>query len=448
MGQPGSWIERAGVGFVRSCAVAAVTLAIPAVWAAAVALGMWWGPGNPWSWLLPVVLVGTGTLALARPVCRAVRLLVERWTGAVVPAGYRTPGPVSRMSTGYWWNGYGYERSRRDAVMDQSWRIRWSDPATWRDLRFTGIAPFTAGLAAAVPPAAVVVAVLGLLRPEPVARVLGALAAAAAVAVSPYAWRSVEPVAVRFLGPSAAMLLAQRVDELTAQRADVTVAQAAEIRRIERDLHDGAQAGLVALGLSLATAEKLMETDPERARALMRAARAGAASSLAELRDLVRGINPPLLNERGLVDAVRALALNSPLDVAVTADGPFRLEPPIESAVYFGIAELLTNATKHARATSVRIALGHSGTGIVVEVRDDGRGGAVAGGVPAGGGAPTGGRAAAGGGVPAGGGAVSDDGGGIAGLRRRLAVFDGTLELTSPVGGPTCAIMVVPCESL
>ncbi|MEU8923301.1 histidine kinase [Kitasatospora sp. NPDC048545] len=413
-----SWGVRAGAGFVRACAVAAVTLLVPAVWAAAVALGIRWGPANPWSWLLPVVLVCTGTLALARPVCRTVRHLVERWTGTAVPAGYRERGPVTRMSTGYWWNGHSYERSRRDAVMDQAWRTWWGDPATWRDLRFTGIAPFTAGLAAAVPPAAAAGALLGLLRPEPLAHAAGALAAVVAVASAPYAWRLCEPVAVRHLGPSAAMRLAARVEELTAQRADVTVAQAAEIRRIERDLHDGAQAGLVALGLSLATAEKLMETDPARARALMRAARSGAASSLAELRDLVRGINPPVLTERGLVDAVRALALNSPLDVTVAVDRPFRPEPPIESALYFGIAELLTNASRHARATSVRIAVAHSGTGIVVDVEDDGRGGAVPGGA-----------------------------GGLAGLRRRLAVFDGTLEITSPEGGPTRATMMVPCES-
>ncbi|MEU3574272.1 hypothetical protein AB0E96_38590, partial [Kitasatospora sp. NPDC036755] len=132
MGRPDSWVGRAGAGFGRACAVAAVTLSIPAVWAAAVALGIHWGPANPWSWLLPMVLVVAGTLALSRPVCRAVRFLVERWTGTAVPAGYRTAGPVTRMSTGYWWNGYGYERSRRDAVMDQSWRIRWSDPATRR----------------------------------------------------------------------------------------------------------------------------------------------------------------------------------------------------------------------------------------------------------------------------------------------------------------------------
>ncbi|GHF55887.1 hypothetical protein GCM10018790_37240 [Kitasatospora xanthocidica] len=433
MRQLASWGARVGVGFLRACAVAVVTLLIPVVWAGAVALGILWGPANPWSWLLPVVLVGTGTLTLARPVCRAVRFLVERWTGTVVPPGYREPGPVTRMSTGYWWNGHSYERSRRDAVRDQAWRTWWGDPATWRDLRFAGTAPFTAGLAAAVPPAALAAAVLALAGPSPLSRLVGALFAAPAAASAPYAWRLLEPVAVRSLGPSRAMLLAERVDELTAQRADVTVAQAAELRRIERDLHDGAQAGLVALGLSLATAEKLMESDPERARALMRSARAGAAGSLAELRDLVRGINPPVLTERGLVDAVRALALNSPLDVTVTADGGFRLEPPIESAVYFGVAELLTNATKHAGASRVRITVRRGETGIVVEVEDDGRGGAVTGD------AVTGGVAT--------GGAVTGAEGGLAGLRRRLAVFDGTLEISSPDGGPTRATMMVPCES-
>ncbi|MGC4748146.1 sensor histidine kinase [Micromonospora sp. DT201] len=237
---------------------------------------------------------------------------------------------------------------------------------------------------------------------------------------APYAWRCVQPVAVRFLGcPSPALALADRVDELTAQRADATVAQAAEIRRIERDLHDGAQARLVSLGLSLATAEKLMETDAVKARALMRDARAVAAASLTELRDLVRGINPPVLNDRGLVDAVSALALDSPLEAVVSADLRLRLDPPIESALYFGIAELLTNAVKHAHATRARISIAQDDTTIVVDVEDDGRGGA---------------------------GDRPD--GGLAGLRRRLAVFDGTLEITSPAGGPTSVRMMVPCESL
>ncbi|WP_409182408.1 sensor histidine kinase [Amycolatopsis sp. VS8301801F10] len=238
------------------------------------------------------------------------------------------------------------------------------------------------------------------------------------IATAPYAWRSVAPVATRFLGASATMELADRVDTLTALRADTTIAQAAEIRRIERDLHDGAQARLVALGLALATAEKLMETNPEQAKELLRDARAGAATSLAELRELVRGISPPVLNERGLVDAVRAMAMDLPLDVTVEADLPRPLDPPIESALYFGIAELLANAVKHAHAARVRVSLLQEGNRLCAEVEDDGRGGAEI--------------------RPA---------GGLAGLRRRLAVFDGTVEITSPEGGPTRAWMMVPCAS-
>ncbi|MEW1748220.1 sensor histidine kinase [Streptomyces angustmyceticus] len=419
MRQLRSWAASACTGFVRACAVLVVSLLVPAVWAGAVALGIRWGAGNPWSWTAPCVLVCGGTLALSRPVCRMFRHLVARWTATVVPAGYRQAGPVTRMSTGYWWNGFGYERTSRDALLDQKWRIRWSDPATRRDLRFTAIAPFTAGAVAALPPAGVAAAVLGLGRMEPAARAIGVLGLAVALATAPYAWRCAEPVAVRFLRASPAMALAQRVDELTAQRADTTVAQAAEIRRIERDLHDGAQARLVGLGLSLATAEKLMETDPDRARALLREARAGAATSLTELRELVSGISPPVLNERGLLAAVRAFALDSPLDVAVEAELRLRLDPPIESALYFGIAELVTNAVKHARATRARIVVARDGTGLVVDVEDDGRGGAAV-----------------------------RPGGGLAGLRRRLAVFDGTLEITSPEGGPTRARMMVPCASL
>jgi signal transduction histidine kinase len=413
---------------------------IPAVWGAAVALGIWWGAGNPWSWLLPVVLVCVGTLALSRPVCRMFRFLVARWTGTVIPAGYRQAGPVTQLSTGYWWNGFGYERTSRDALMDQKWRIRRHDPANWRDLRFTAIVPLTAGLIAAVPPAGVAVAVLGFAsgfgRDGFAPRAVAVLALVVAVASAPYAWQPIGRVTTRFLRPSPAMALADRVDELTAQRADTTVAQAAEIRRIERDLHDGAQARLVALGLSLATAERLMATDPDRAQALMREARAGAATSLTELRDLVRGINPPVLNDRGLVDAVRAFALDSPLEATVDADASTTLapglDPPIESALYFGTVELLTNAVKHAHATHARISLTRDHARITVEVEDNGRGGATTSSA-----APAAGTSGA-----------AASGGGLAGLRRRLAAFDGTLEITSPAGGPTRVRMTVPCESL
>ncbi|WP_433250664.1 sensor histidine kinase [Streptosporangium sp. CA-135522] len=419
MRQPVSWVASACVGFVRACVVVVVAMLVPAVWAAAVVLWIWWWGGDPWSGIVPLLWACIGTLALSRPVCRMVRSLVAKWTGTVIPAGYRQAGPVTRMSTGYWWNGYSYERTDRDARQDQKMRIWWSDPATWRDLRFTGIAPVTVGVIAAVPPAGAAAAVLGLSQPALSARLAGVLGLVVAIAGAPYAWRAVEPVAVRFLRASPAMTMADRVDELTAQRADTTVAQAAEIRRIERDLHDGAQARLVALGLSLATAEKLMETNPDQARALMREARVGAATSLTELRDLVKGISPPVLNERGLVDAVRALGLDSPLEATVDADVQLRLDPPIESALYFGIAELLTNAAKHAHASRARISIARDDTAVIVDVEDNGRGGA---------------------GVNA--------GGGLDGLRRRLAAFDGTVEITSPAGGPTRVRMVVPCESL
>jgi len=409
------WAAGAYLGFVRACAVLVVSLPVPAVWAAAVGVAIWWG-GNPWSWLAPFVFACIGTFVLARPVCRMYRSLVAKWTGTVIPGGYLEPAPIVRMSTGYWWNGHSYSRSLKEAQEEQQRRIRWRDPAGWRDLRFVAIAALTVGVPSAVPPAGLVIAVLGFSQS---ALLLGVLGLVVAIASAPYAWLVLEPVTVRFLGASATKVLADRVDELTAQRADTTVAQAAEIRRIERDLHNGAQARLVALGLSLATAEKLMETDPAQAKALMREARVGAASSLTELRELVQGINPPVLNERGLVDAVRALALDSPLEVEVHADVDLRLDPPIESALYFGTAELVTNAVKHAHAGRALISISRVDTDVVIEVEDTGRGGADV-------------RA----------------GGGLHGLRRRLAVFDGRLEVTSPAGGPTRVTMVVPCESL
>ncbi len=409
-----SWVKSVGVGFARSCTVLVVGLLVPAVWATGVAVAVWWR--NPWTWFAPVIWVCVGTMLLVRPVSRMARSLVARWTGTTLPAGYREIGPITQLSTGYWWNGYSYEKSRRDARRDLEMRVRWTDPANWRDLRFAAVFAVTACLVAAVPPAGVVAAALGVVYSMPI---LVAAGLVVAVGTAPYAWRALPPIAVRFLRPSRAMSAEDRVDELTAQRADATIAQAAEIRRIERDLHDGAQARLVALGLSLATAEKLMETDPDAAKQLLQEARAGAAGSLAELRELVRGIAPPVLNERGLVDAVRAMALDSPLTTSVSASGDLKLDSPIESALYFAVAELLTNAVKHAEATQAAISVARDELTVVVTVEDNGHGGAVL-----------------------------TAGGGLAGLQRRLTVFDGSLELTSPVGGPTRARMTVPCESL
>ena len=217
-----SWAAGACMGFARTCVVVVVSMLVPAVWAAAVAVWIWWG-GDPWSWIAPFVLACIGTLALSRPVCRMVRCLVARWTGTVISAGYRQPGPVEQMPTGYWWNGYSYSRTSQRAHEEQAWRVRWTDPATWRDLRFTAIAPITMGVIAAVPLSGAAAAVAGLSQPALAARVVGVLGVVVAVATAPYAWRSVEPVAARFLRPSPATLLAERAGEPTARPAATTV---------------------------------------------------------------------------------------------------------------------------------------------------------------------------------------------------------------------------------
>jgi len=210
--------------------------------------------------------------------------------------------------------------------------------------------------------------------------------------------------------------LTARIAELTESRADAVDTQAAELRRIERDLHDGAQARLVALGMNLGMAEELLASDPDSAGELLAEARESTGLALSELRTLVRGIHPPVLADRGLDGAVRATALTSPVPVEVSADLPGRPAAPVESAVYFAVTETLTNMVKHSGATAARLSLGYSSGRLRVVVDDDGRGGAAV-----------------------------EPGGGLAGVRRRLAAFDGTIDVASPPGGPTTITMEVPC---
>ncbi|WP_375487037.1 sensor histidine kinase [uncultured Jatrophihabitans sp.] len=232
------------------------------------------------------------------------------------------------------------------------------------------------------------------------------------------ALRAYAAIARALLSTSEKSRLALRVEQLTESRAETVDTQAAELRRIERDLHDGAQARIVALGMSLALAEDQLDRDPEAARALITEARASSSDALSELRDLVRGIHPPVLADRGLVGAVQALALASPLPVDVRADVPGRLPAPVESAAYFAVAEALTNVIKHSGAQTARVELRHTRDTLSVVVHDDGHGGAD----------------------PA-------TGTGLHGIGRRLAAFDGTLAVSSPPGGPTELAMVLPCVS-
>jgi len=210
--------------------------------------------------------------------------------------------------------------------------------------------------------------------------------------------------------------LTERIAVLESSRAGAVDVQEAELRRIERDLHDGAQARLVALGMSLGMAEQKLDTDAQAARELLAEARAGAGEALRELRDLARGIHPPVLADRGLEAAVRALAAGSPLAVSVSVTLPQRPKPPVESAAYFVVAEALANAGKHAKATHVDVHIAAGAGRLLVEVSDDGVGGAD----------------------PA--------GGGLSGLCRRVQALDGTLSVLSPRGGPTTIRAELTCE--
>jgi signal transduction histidine kinase len=211
--------------------------------------------------------------------------------------------------------------------------------------------------------------------------------------------------------------LARRVEVLETTRSGAVDAQDAELRRIERDLHDGAQARLVALGMTLGLAEQKLASDPAGAQQLVSEARAGLGEALEELRDLARGIHPPVLADRGLGAALATLADRSALPVTVSVDLDDRPPPAVESAAYFVAAEAIANAAKHSGAGRIAVSAARRGRVLVVEIDDDGHGGAD----------------------PA--------GGGLTGLRRRVEALDGALAVTSPPGGPTTVRAELPCGS-
>jgi signal transduction histidine kinase len=213
--------------------------------------------------------------------------------------------------------------------------------------------------------------------------------------------------------------LAGRVARLTESRGHAVDAAAAELRRIERDLHDGAQARLVALGMNLRAVERVLPGSPQAALALVAEARETSVRALSELRDLIRGICPPVLADRGLGHAVQALVLDTPLPTALEIDLPGRLPAPVESACYFAVAEALANAVKHSGARHAGIRIQHASGLLRIEVADDGVGGAD-----------------------------PEQGTGLRGVERRLGTFDGIMAVSSPPGGPTMIVMEVPCALL
>ncbi|TDT98245.1 histidine kinase-like protein [Streptomyces sp. 846.5] len=231
------------------------------------------------------------------------------------------------------------------------------------------------------------------------------------------------------LKPSPKARLTERLEALTATRAGAVAAHGAELRRIERDLHDGTQARLVSLSIRIGLAKRAYDRDPDAARRLLDDAQDQAEEPLTELWHVVHAIHPPILTDRGLAGAVRALAASSGLDVTVRVDGledgP-RAPAAVEAAAYFVVAEALTNAAKHSGSDRAEVRLARTGRGLRVLVRDEGRGGAE----PAPGPSGTG---------------LEPGGSGLLGMHRRVAALDGTFTLTSPAGGPTRIDLELPC---
>ncbi|MET8169459.1 histidine kinase [Streptomyces sp. NPDC005329] len=260
------------------------------------------------------------------------------------------------------------------------------------------------------------------------------------------------------LKPSPKARLVARVRALTETRADAIAAHGAELRRIERDLHDGAQARLVALSMRIGLAQRAFDRDPDSARKLMADAQDQAEQALTELRHVVRGIHPPILTDRGLAGAVRALAAGSGLDVTVRVEGLVdsgggggrgggavgpssgavgpsrgaggssrgaggsggsrgdRAPAAVEAAAYFAVAEALTNVVKHSGSPRAAVELVRLRNGLRAVVRDEGLGGAD-----------------------------DDVGSGLLGIRRRVAALDGVVNVDSPDGGPTTIAVELPC---
>ena len=427
---PLRWCARSAVGLYRSAVLTGLTAITPVVCAAVA----YFGTGFALSWSAQLhaplgvrLMAAVGEVAMGliwtavagllafrrggRPISQAARAVARRWLGMRIEVRYPPLPPVTRMSTGFWWNGYEYHRTQREA----RWQARLrqngpGDPQFRQDALWIAFSAVTVLPLAALPLLGLASGIgLALQRGQ---AAWGAVVIAASLVIAPFPWRVLGPAGRAFLGQSPR----SKLEELAAIQADMTQAQAAELERIERSLHDGAQARIVALGMTMGAAERLLGTDPEAARPILAEARASAVAALAELRDLARGINPPVLAERGLADAVRALALDAPVPVTVRAALPGRPERPVEAAVYFAVCELLANVAKHARATRAGVDLGYHGQALTATVTDDGHGGAA----------------------PA---AAS----GLSGIERRIAVFGGRLDIDSPPGGPTRITVTVPC---
>src|SRR5580693_380959 len=361
------------------------------------------------------ILLAPKSLLAVRGLASGQRRWAREWSRVSIAAPYR-PRPVELT------NG----------LIGRLQRCKWllTDPATWRDLLWA-LVGVPVSVVLGLLPAFMVVAGIWTVVADLGAWLFGLWGTA-----PPNFWGQVLFLGmlslVPFTGPlllrahawAAASLLAPtreamaaQVGQLAESRSQAVDASAAELRRIERDLHDGAQARLVSLGMNIGFAEQVLRENPDLALSLLAEARTSSGEALVELRTLVRGIHPPVLAARGLDGAVRALALSLPLPVDLHIDLSGRASAPVESALYFAIAEALANVIKHSGANRAWVQLEYDSGRLVAIVGDNGTGGAVPG-----------------------------PGGGLRGVERRLAAFDGVIAVTSPVGGPTLVTMELPCE--
>ncbi len=377
--------------------------------------------------LLSVTFVGLLLLPYAARVNRGVAGLARRLASKVLDR------PVTAR--------YG----PRSGVLNRA-RLTLNDPVTWRDAGWLALHILTG---VALPALALALwAGLGFdlslpiwwwaPLPEHVVNLAGVsidswfrvvtvvpvhFAAVAAVALLGIPWLALADahLARLVLATPERVRLAERVAELTETRAAALDAHGAELRRIERDLHDGAQARLVSIAMRLGIAERMMATDPDQAAELVSEARQSTEETMTELRGIIRGMYPPILADRGLPGAVAALAARCPIPVTTATDGVGRLPAAVEAAAYFVVAEALTNVAKHSGASSASVRLSvrqnDEGGWLTVLITDDGRG------------------------------AADEAGGtGLAGIRRRAAAFDGRTDLASPPGGPTTLTVELPCR--
>ncbi|WP_410671438.1 histidine kinase [Amycolatopsis sp. cmx-4-68] len=420
-------LRRVPLDLARGAALGVVSLgeAVLAV-GTLLSLVLWFGLG-----MFPLFLLLT---VLIRRVANTARELSGRWSGVEVAVPYRPRPRLERTEHGWYWSGNDYHKRRWFAAVSLRLRWIWGDPATWRDLVWLLADPVVGGALVLFPVLLTAAGAAGLVLalgqaagtvPElswlggievPLLAALGVAGIAAGAAFAGPLLRLHGEWTALLLKPSRRGKLNERVQQLTRTRADALATQAAELRRIERDLHDGAQARLVSMRMKLAALSQFIDRDPDKAKELVLELRDSSGKALQELRDLVHGIHPPVLAERGLRDALRAFVLDLPLDAEVDIDLPGRFEPAVEAAVYFSVCEALANVVKHAQTRDVTVRLRYSDGLLAGAVVDEGRGGA---------------DLAA--------------GSGLRGIAKRLEAFDGTLGVVSRPGGPTRVSLEIPC---